>query len=55
MTRQTQTELLIGAMIVTILAVDALFLRDRFGLRLATNIGIVVVFLSIYVGFIRGR
>jgi hypothetical protein len=44
--------LLVG-MIVLIVGCDVLFLRDRFGLRLAVNIGIVVVFGAIYLIFLR--
>ena len=44
--------LLVG-MIVLVVGCDVLFLRDRFGLRLAVNIGIVVVFGAIYLVFLR--
>lgn len=37
----------------TIIGADVLFLRDHFWWRLATNIGIVVVFALVYVFFLR--
>ncbi len=36
------------ALVVVIVSVDVLFLRDRFWLRLAVNIGIVVAFAAVY-------
>ena len=44
---------LLVVMVVLIVGLDVLFLRDRFGLRLAVNIGIVVVALVIYLAFLR--
>jgi hypothetical protein len=45
--------ILLVVMIVLIVGCDVLFLRDRFGLRLAVNVGIVVVFGAIYLAFLR--
>jgi hypothetical protein len=45
--------ILLVVMIALIVACDVLFLRDRFGLRLAVNVGIVVVFGTIYLIFLR--
>jgi hypothetical protein len=44
---------LLIVMVVLIVGLDVLFLRDRFGLRLTVNIGIVVVALVIYLTFLR--
>jgi hypothetical protein len=44
---------LLVVMVVLIVGCDVLFLRDRFGLRLTVNIGIVVVFGAIYLVFLR--
>ena len=40
-------------MVAVIVAVDVLFLRDRFWARLAVNAGIVLVFAAFYFGFLR--
>lgn len=53
MSRPAQTVLLVVAMIAIIVAVDVLFLRDRFWWRLAVNIGIVAVSFIIYAVFVR--
>lgn len=42
--------LLMGAIIVT---ADVLFLRDHVWLRLGVNVGIVVVFATVYLLFLR--
>jgi hypothetical protein len=43
------------AMAAIIVGVDFMFLRDRFGLRLAVNVGIVVLFAAFYLVFLRRR
>jgi hypothetical protein len=45
--------LLIAAMVVLIVVVDVLFLRDRFWLRLAVNVGIVALAAVVYLAFLR--
>jgi hypothetical protein len=45
--------ILLVVMIVLIVGCDVLFLRDRFGLRLAVNVGLVVVFGAIYLVYLR--
>jgi len=40
-------------MIITVVAVDLLFFRDRFWARLLSNIGIVLVFIAFYLRFFR--
>jgi hypothetical protein len=51
--RTLAVAILLGVMIVLIVGLDVLFLRDRFGLRLAANIGIVAVAGVIYFVFLR--
>ena len=41
-------------MVASIVAVDVLFLRRRPWVRLATNIGIVLVFVAVYFIFLKG-
>lgn len=53
MSKTLAVVILLVGMIVLIVGCDVLFLRDRFGLRLAVNIGIVVVFGAIYLIFLR--
>jgi hypothetical protein len=43
------------AMIALIVGLDVLFFRDRFAARLVVNVGIVVVFLLIYLVLLRDR
>jgi hypothetical protein len=40
-------------MVAVIVTVDVLFLRNRFWIRLFTNIGVVVVFLVFYLVVVR--
>ena len=47
------TVLLLVVMVALIVALDVLFLRDRFGLRLAVNVGIVAVAAVVYLAFLR--
>ncbi len=53
MNRTAGTVLLLVVMVVLIVAVDVVFLRDRFGLRLAVNVGIVAVAAVMYLVFLR--
>ncbi len=53
MNRTAGTVLLLVVMVVLIVTLDVLFLRDRFGLRLAVNVGIVAVAAVIYLAFQR--
>ncbi|QMU66827.1 hypothetical protein [Streptacidiphilus sp. P02-A3a] len=41
------------AMVAVIVGVDVFFLRNRFGPRLAVNIGVVAVFALVYLVFLR--
>ena len=43
------------AMVAVIVGVDLVFFRNRFWERLTANIGIVLVFLSFYLRFLRRR
>jgi hypothetical protein len=47
------TVLLLVVMVVLIVALDVVFLRDKFGLRLGVNVGIVAVAAAIYLAFLR--
>jgi len=47
--------LYVVAMVVLIVAVDFLFLKGRFWLRLTVNIGIVLVFAAFYLRFFMRR
>ena len=49
----TNTVLLLLLMIAIIIVVDLLFFRNRFWARLIANVGIVVVFLAVYLIFFR--
>jgi hypothetical protein len=51
--RTAGTVLLLVVMVVLIVALDVLFLRDRFGPRLAVNVGIVAVAAVIYLAFLK--
>ena len=41
------------AMVAVVVGVDVLYLRHQFWLRLIVNIGIVLVFVAGYFGFIK--
>lgn len=41
------------AMVTVIIGVDVLFLRHHLWSRLAVNVGVIVVFASVYVAFFR--
>lgn len=40
-------------MVTIIVCVDVLFFRDRFWERLLSNIGIVLVFIALYLRFLK--
>jgi hypothetical protein len=48
-----RTGLLLAVMVVLIVALDVVFLRDRFALRLAVNVGIVVLAAVVYLAVLR--
>ena len=54
MGNKTTALLYILLMIVIIVAVDFLFFRNRFWERLIVNIGIVFVFATVYMIFLKG-
>jgi hypothetical protein len=45
--------LYVVAMVAVIVGVDFAFFRNRFGERLAANIGIVLVFVAFYFRFLK--
>lgn len=51
MGKWTPTVLYVVVMVGVIVGVDLVFLRNNFSLRLMTNIGIVLVFLLVYLKF----
>jgi len=53
MSRQIAATIYVATMIAIIVGVDFLFLRDHFSPRLATNVGIVVLFGVVYLVFGR--
>ena len=53
MSKTLVTVILLIVMVVLIVGCDVLFLRNRFGLRPAVNVGIVVVFGAITLAFLR--
>jgi len=53
MTRPTLVGLYIFALVCTVVCVDIVFFRDQPAEQLIANIVIVVVFLTIYMGFLR--
>ena len=55
MTRHLRSALYVGTMIVVIVGVDMLFFRNRFWERLVANVGIVLVFVAVYVRFLKNR
>ena len=40
-------------MVAVIVVVDVLFFKDRFWLRLAVNVGIVLIFAAFYFPFLK--
>jgi hypothetical protein len=55
MGRNVGTALYLLAMVAVVVGVDVLFLRHHIWARLLTNIGIVAVFLTVYLLFLRRR
>jgi hypothetical protein len=53
MSRHVTVALCVVAMIVLIVGVDVAFLRDRPLPRLITNVGIVLLFVAIYLRFLH--
>jgi len=53
MGRQAVTVLYVVAMVAVIVGVDVVFFRHHFWPRLAVNVGIVLVFGSCYVRFVK--
>ena len=53
MVRQIAVVVYVAAMAAVIMGVDLVFLRHRFWERLIVNIGIVLVFATFYVIFLR--
>jgi len=43
------------AMMATVVVLDILFFRHRFGERLIANIGIVLVYAAFYLAFLKNR
>jgi hypothetical protein len=52
--RHAAVVLYVLAMVGIVVAVDVLFLRHQFWLRLITNVGIVLVFVAFYFRFLKG-
>jgi hypothetical protein len=55
MGRQAAIVLYVLVMVAVIVSVDILFLRHHFWWRLASNIGIVLVFGTVYLTFLKRR
>jgi hypothetical protein len=55
MPRQATVVLYIVLMVAVVVGVDVLFFRTRFWERLMVNIGIVMVFGSFYLRFLKHR
>ena len=53
MGRQAAVVLYVLTMVAVVVAVDILFFRNHFGLRLLANIGIVLVFGAFYFRFLK--
>ena len=53
MGRQAVIVLYVVALIAVVVAVDILFFRNQFGLRLIVNVGIVLVFGAVYLRFLK--
>jgi predicted cobalt transporter CbtA len=51
--RQAVVVLYVLAMVAVVVGVDLLFLRHQFWLRLIVNIGIVLVFVTVYLRFLK--
>jgi hypothetical protein len=53
MGRQAGVVLYVLALVTVVVGVDVLFFRSRFWERLVVNVGIVVVFVAFYFGFLK--
>ena len=53
MGRPAAAALYVIAMVAVVVGVDVLFFRGHFWERLAVNVGIVLVFVAFYFGFLR--
>jgi hypothetical protein len=53
MSKQLINVVYIATMVLVIIAVDFAFLRGRFWPRLLVNVGIVLIFLTIYFEFLK--
>ena len=53
MGRQAGVVLYVLAMVAIVVGVDVLFFRNQFWPRLLVNVGIVLVFLSFYLRFLK--
>ena len=55
MGRQAAVVLYVLAMVAVVVGVDVLFFRNQFWVRLAVNVGIVLVFAAFYLRFLKRR
>jgi hypothetical protein len=53
MGRQAAVVLYVLAMVAVVVGLDILFFRNHFWPRLIVNVGIVLVFLAFYFGFLK--
>ena len=53
MGRQAIVVLYVLALVAVVVGVDVLFLRNQFSVRLAVNVGIVLVFAAFYWRFLK--
>jgi uncharacterized membrane protein YozB (DUF420 family) len=53
MRRQPAVVLFVLAMVAVVVGVDVLFLRHQFWVRLAVNVGIVLMFGTVYLRFLK--
>ena len=53
MGRQAAVVLYVLALVAVVVGVDVLFFRNRFWQRLMVNVGIVLVFVSFYLRFLK--
>jgi hypothetical protein len=51
--RQAAVVLYVLAMVGVVVGVDVLFFRHQFGVRLAVNVGTVLVFVAFYLRFLK--
>ena len=55
MAKNTTVVIYVLAMVSTVVIVDILFFRHRFGERLIANIGIVLLYIAFYLAFLKHR